>query len=113
MYQSRYPSDLSGVGALPSWLTKIAGAIVRGTTVTVPTPTGQVIVDLGNPASVAAAKAALLNAAKGTKLGTNVGTQPTLMPAAPAYGDAPSNLLPMLALAAVGLIVLPKLLRRR
>ena len=60
----------------PSWLTKIVGAAVHGTTATIPTPTGvPITVDLGNPASVDAARRALA----GTKLSTTVGTQaPTL-----------------------------------
>ena len=65
MYQ-----DLGFSIKLPAWLRKIGGAVVPWITATIPTPTGvPITVDLGNPASVDAAKRALA----GTKLSTSVG----------------------------------------
>ncbi len=70
----------SGVGAfkLPRWLTPpkfvrdIAGAVLRGTQVTVPTPVGPQTFDLGNPADMALLK----NLVTGTKVSTRVGPRP-------------------------------------
>lgn len=64
------PQTLAGV--IPDWLKRVAGAVVRGTTVTVPTPAGPINVDLGNPESIAAAKRAIT----GATVNTNVGPKP-------------------------------------
>ena len=65
-----------GALSVPSWLKSVAGAVIRGTKVTVPTPAGPMVVDLGNKASVDAAKAAIT----GSRVGVTVGNQaPTPM----------------------------------
>lgn len=96
----------------PSWLRNIVGAVVKGTTATVPTPAGPVVVDLGNPQSVAAAKAAVM----GTKFSTTVGNKPA-GPAeqfnAAVQENVPGGWLTIAALAAGALFILPKLMRRR
>ena len=70
-----YPGALNGrapvgpgLGAvsLPSWLTTIVGAVVKGRQVSVPTPSGTVIVNLDDSAQLTA----LYNMLKGTKLTT-------------------------------------------
>lgn len=92
----------------PAWLRKIAGTVIHGTTATIPTPTGvPITVDLGNPASVDAAKRALA----GTKLSTSVGQPaPTLAQQADAAvtGTIPGG---WLTLVGAGLALL--FLRRR
>lgn len=37
----------------PSWLRNLVGSVIRGTSVTVPTPAGSQTFDLGNPSHVA------------------------------------------------------------
>lgn len=65
MYLSRCrPGDSAGLGALPTWLKAIAGAVVRGVQVTVPTPVGPQTFDLNNPAH----RAQLETMARGTRV---------------------------------------------
>lgn len=61
-----------GLSGIPSWLQAIGNKIVKGTTVTVPTPAGPVSIDLGNKASVDAARRALT----GTRVSTSVANKP-------------------------------------
>lgn len=93
----------------PAWLRKVAGTVIHGTTATIPTPTGvPITVDLGNPASVDAAKRALA----GTKLSTSVGQPaPTFAQQADA---AVSGTIPggWLTLVGAGLAALLFLRRR-
>ncbi len=110
-----YEPNLSGLGFSlkpPAWLRNLAGAVVKGTTATIPTPAGPVVVDLGNPQSVAAAKAAIT----GTKFSTTMGNKPT-SPAeqlnASIQENVPGGWLTIAALVIGGVFVLPKLLRRR
>jgi len=49
----------------PKWLRKVAGIAVKGSQVTVPTPVGPQVFDLGNPDSLRALQALVT----GTKLG--------------------------------------------
>lgn len=88
----------------PAWLRSIAGAVVRGTTVTVPTPNGPpMTVDLGNPDSIAAAKAALSKA----KVSSAVGTRPDAPGAdVPVLGAGGSSSLLMLGAVALGALFL-------
>lgn len=95
----------------PDWLRKLTGAVVRGTTATVPTPAGPVIVDLGDPDSIARAKAAIA----GIKINTKVGTKPA--PGVDTFNAAvqeniPGGWLTIAALVAGGLFLLPRLMRR-
>jgi hypothetical protein len=112
MYEPCGPTGgLSDVGALPSWLTKVAGAIIRGTTVTVPTTSGTIVVDLSNPASVNAAKKALT----GAKINTNLGPAPASPPVpadAPVASGAPTW-LPWALAGVAAAFVLPKLIGGR
>lgn len=108
------PND-SGLGFSlkpPAWLRNIAGAVIRGTTATVPTPAGPVVVDLGNPQSVAAAKAAIT----GTKFSTTMGPKPA-SPAeqinASVQENVPGGWLTIAALVVGGVFILPKLMRGR
>jgi hypothetical protein len=101
---------MSGI-SVPDWLRKAVGGVVRGTTVTVPTPAGPVVVDLGNPASVAAAKQAIL----GTRVNTRVGQSPPSpfqdVNAAVSSG-VPGGWLTIIAGGLAAVFILPKLLRR-
>jgi hypothetical protein len=99
------------IGALPDWLKQVAGAVVRGTTVTIPTPAGPVVVDLGNPQSVAAAKAAVT----GAKISVTAGTKPTTLPErinAGVTGNIPGGWA-TIAAAVAALVFLPRFLRAR
>jgi hypothetical protein len=101
-----------GLGALPSWLAAIGNKIIKGTTVTVPTPAGPVTVDLGDPASVNRAKTIL----SGTRISTSVASRP---PSAPQQVDQfVQEQIPggWLTIAGVGLgllVFLPMLSGRR
>ena len=90
----------------PAWLKKIAGSVVHGTTATIPTPTGvPITVDLGNPASVDAAKRALA----GTKLSTRVGQSgPTLAQQADAAvtGTVPGGWLTLIGAGLAAMLFL-------
>ena len=107
-------AQMEGMGfsfALPSWLKNIAVKAVQGTTVSVPTPAGPVNVDLGNPQSVAAAKAALT----GTKISTTVGQRPTTpletVNQAVTTG-VPGGWLTIAGAAVLAIIILPRVLRK-
>jgi hypothetical protein len=96
----------------PSWLRNIVGAVVHGTTATVPTPAGPVSVDLGDPASVARARAALT----GTRFSTTVGTHPAgaLEQANAAVSEnVPGGWLTIAGVGLLAVFVLPKLVRGR
>lgn len=103
MIESRY----TPMGALPSWLSKIVGTIVRGTQVTVPTPAGNVVFDLSDPKAVATAKSIL----SGARVSTTVGNKPQtpLEQASAAVESVPGGWL-TLAGAALALVFL---MRRR
>lgn len=107
MYEARNDAQL---GAVPDWLKRIAGTVVRGTTVTVPLPTGPIVVDLGNPASVAAAKRAIT----GATVNTNVGPKPptALDQVNAAISSAPGGIAG-LALFGLGLFAVAKLAKGR
>ncbi len=107
MYEPRNNTQL---GAVPDWLKRIAGTVVRGTTVTVPTPAGPIVVDLGNPDSVAAAKRAIT----GVTVNTNVGPKPPtpLDQVNAALSSAPGGIAGV-ALLGLGLFAVAKLARGR
>lgn len=114
MYAATPYLQMSGLGLSlkpPDWLTNIVGAVVKGTTVTIPTPGGPFVVDLGDPASIAAAQAAL----KGTKLSTSVGTKPTtpLQQVNAAVESMPGGWLTVAGIGLAAFLILPRLLRRR
>lgn len=95
----------------PAWLRNIVGAAVKGTTATVPTPAGPLTVDLGDPASIARAKAAL----QGTTFSTTVGTKP---PSALEQANAAvSSSVPggwlTIAAGIAAVLLLPKMMRGR
>jgi hypothetical protein len=110
----------SGLGfTLPKWLTppksirnivgSIVGAVVRGTTVTVPTPMGTQTFDLGNPQDVAM----LQQMATGFKISKS---PPTPGPVGRADQFVTSHVpggWMGIALVGAGLIFLPKMLRSR
>lgn len=104
------PSNSVQLGAVPDWLKRIAGTVVRGTTVTVPLPTGPIVVDLGNPASVAAAKRAIT----GATVNTNVGPKPptALDQVGAAISSAPGGATGLLLLG-LGLFAAVKLAKGR
>lgn len=104
----------ASMGALPGWLSSIVNKVVRGTTVTVPTPAGPVVVDLGNKASVDAARAALT----GARISTSVANRPASPfqdVNATVQEKVPGGWFTIAAAGAFALFVLPKLLggRRR
>jgi S1-C subfamily serine protease len=113
MYTMPYSQQMSGLGfTMPSWLTSIVGKVVKGTTVTIPTPAGNVVVDLNDPNSVAAAYKMLT----GAKISTNLGPKP----ASPisqfntaVESNVPGGWLTVAAVAGLAVFVLPKLLGRR
>lgn len=81
--QSGHYDMISGLGfTIPPWVARIAGAVVSGKVVSVPTPVGAITFDLSNPDSLAA----LAKMVSGTKI-----TQaPTLTPAPvrPSFADS-------------------------
>lgn len=87
--------ERSGLGAfsLTNLLKSIAGAVVRGTQVTVPTPTGQQTYDLGNPSHVRALESLI----SGVKIGK-----------APAAGNSGSSDMLKWGLGALALYLLLK-----
>ena len=98
------------IGALPDWLTKLGASLIKGTTVSIPTPAGPVTVDLGNPASVAAAKAAVT----GTKLSISTAPKPTTPVQAvnaAVTQNVPGGWLTIGLGAAAAMFLLPRLLR--
>lgn len=103
MIESRY----TPMGALPSWLSKIVGTIVRGTQVTVPTPAGNVVFDLSDPNAVNTAKQILT----GARVSTTVGNRPQtpLEQASAAVESIPGGWLTIGA----GALALVLLMRRR
>jgi hypothetical protein len=113
MYTMPYSQQMSGLGfSLPSWMTSIVGKVVKGTTVTIPTPAGNVTVDLNDPNSVAAAYKMLT----GAKISTNLGPKP----ANPVdrfntavESNVPGGWLTVAAVAGLAVLVLPKLMGRR
>ena len=95
----------------PAWLRKLTGAVVKGTTATIPSPAGPIVVDLGDPDSVARAKAAIT----GTKFSTTVGKKPGTgieQLNANIQENVPGGWLTIAALVAGGVFLLPRLLRR-
>ena len=66
-----YASNLGSFSLLDT-LKNVAGAIIRGTKVSIPTPAGAQTYDLGNPAHVAA----LENMVKGTSISTTASNRP-------------------------------------
>jgi hypothetical protein len=114
MYNSTPYVGLNGLGLSlkpPDWLTKIVGAVIKSTTVTVPTPAGNVIVDLSDPASIAAAQKILT----GTKVSTTVGTKPTTPMAQvnAAVESVPGGWLTVAAVAAGAFLLLTRMMGRR
>ena len=71
----------SGLGAfsLSNLLKSVAGAVVRGTQVTVPTPTGQQTYDLGNPSHVKALESLIA--------GVKIGKAPAANGSSSSSGD--------------------------
>ncbi|HYM67751.1 MAG TPA: hypothetical protein VEW68_10700 [Patescibacteria group bacterium] len=115
MYERATHEDMAGMGFSlkpPAWLRNVVGAVVKGTTATVPTPAGPVTVDLGNPASVNAAK----NALTGTKFSTTVGQRGTTaldQANAVVTENVPGGWLTVAGLAALAIFVLPRMLGGR
>lgn len=108
---ARDPMEQS-LGALPSWLTNIVGKVVRGTTVTVPTAAGPVVVDLGNKASVDAARAALTGARVSTSI-ANRPASPLQAVDATVQENVPGGWLTIAAGGVLAFLILPKLLGSR
>lgn len=102
------------LGALPAWLAAIGKKIVSGTRVTVSTPAGPVVVDLGDPASVAAAKRVLTTAKVDTTVSAG-GRSPSPMEQVnqAVTGSVPGGWITVAGGALLAFLVLPKLLRRR
>lgn len=84
---------------LPGWLKNIAGAVIRGTTVSVPTPNGTVNVDLGNKQSVDQARRILA----GTRVGATVSAGSQASPLEQANAAASSIPGGWLTLAGLGM----------
>lgn len=83
MYSGGPYSTVGGLGfSIPPWVARIAGAVVNGKVVSVPTPVGAITFDLSNPDSLAA----LAKMVSGTK----ITAAPTLTPAParPSFVDS-------------------------
>ena len=97
--------ELAGLGFSfkpPSWLRNIAGAVMKGTQVSVPTPAGvPIVVDGADPNALKK----VLDALKGTKISTQVGTP---RPSLPQQAENAIESIPggWFTVAAVGLGVL-------
>lgn len=92
--------------SIPSWITNIVGAIVKGKQVQVPTPSGTVVVNLDNPTQIAA----LAKMLSGTKI---VNAPPGGVPILP--GGSFVDRIPggWVTVAAGGGLLLYLMLRRR
>lgn len=106
MYEAR---ELGAI-KIPDWIKKAAGAVIRGTTVTVPTVAGPIAIDLGNKASVDAAKAAIM----GAKVSTTVGEKPEspLDRVASAVESVPGGWLTVAGVGALALYLIAGRSRR-
>lgn len=83
MYLSGPADTVSGLGfSIPPWVTRIAGAVVSGRVVTVPTPVGSLTFDLSNPDSLAA----LAKMVSGARVTTTTPAGPTAP--RPSFADS-------------------------
>lgn len=114
MYQTMPYQQLSGLGLSlkpPAWLRNIVGSVVSGTKVSIPTESGiPITVDLGDPEAVAKLKAMIL----GAKVSTSVGTPrvSTMDRINTGVESIPGGWFTVAAAAVVGVLVLPRLIRR-
>jgi hypothetical protein len=86
----------------PAWIKNIVGAAFKGTTVTVPTPSGTLSVDISDPSQV--------NMLKNMILGTKIGKA---SPSSPGGGGVPVAAVAglsvgMIAMIALGVILLTR-----
>ena len=102
----------SQLGSLLDQLEAAGKAILKGTTITVPTPAGPFRVDLGDPASVARARAAVA----GTQISTSVSasnrpTTPIQQVNQQVQQNVPGGWVTIAAVGLLAVFVLPKILK--
>lgn len=99
------------LGSLLDQLKSAGQAILKGTSVTVPTPAGPFKVDLGDPASVARARAAVA----GTQISTSVASRPATSPMQQVdqqvQQNVPGGWVTVIGVGLLVAFVLPKVLK--